>query len=73
LAPPCPNNEKAFVNQTFGKMLDINFNSENLSWQYPHSKSKKALELIDGYLKKLHLNLEIIQKLVGRLNDFLQL
>lgn len=36
----CPQNEKAFTNVTFGKVLGIWFNSKNLSWTLPAETNK---------------------------------
>lgn len=41
LAPDCPNNDKAFTNQTRGTELGFNFNSSPLSWSFPDLKADK--------------------------------
>jgi hypothetical protein len=73
LAPECPKKEKAFVNQTAGKVLGIWFDSKDLTWQYPEEKRVKALQIISKCLKKNKVSLENFQKLLGRLNDFMQM
>ena len=46
LAPDCEKFEKAFTNSTFGKVLGIFFNSENLKWSLPSEKKDKCLRQI---------------------------
>ena len=68
LAPNCPNLEKAFENETKGKVLGIWFDSTDLSWSLPAIKRSKALNAICHSLKNKS-DLLAMQKLVGRLND----
>jgi hypothetical protein len=69
----CAANEKAFENQKIGKVLGIWFDSVSLSWQYPVEKRKKLLLEISKAIQKKKANLEQMQSLMGRLNDFLQM
>jgi hypothetical protein len=69
LAPECPLNDKAFVNQKYGKVLGINFYSESLSWQLPLEKRIKCMNAIEKIIVDGKSDLLSMQKLMGRLND----
>jgi hypothetical protein len=69
LADNCPNNEKAFENKTFGKILGIFFDSSDLTWKLPDEKVQKTLTSIKAALSSHTVDLLSMQKLLGRLND----
>jgi hypothetical protein len=69
LAPNCPNYEKAFENSTYGKILGILFDSEDLTWKLPEEKTYKTILSIKDALSSHTVNLLSMQKLLGRLND----
>ena len=73
LAPDCPNNEKAFSNQTQGRVLGIDFDTSDLTWSYPEEKRVKCLQTIEDVLRKRLVNLLDMQKLMGSLGDLGQL
>jgi hypothetical protein len=73
LAEPCENNDKAFISQTFGKVLGIWFKSENLSWSYPEEKANNILVQINSIISSGVVQLKEMESLMGRLNDFLQM
>jgi hypothetical protein len=69
LAEDCPEKDKAFTNQTSGKVLGIWFDTVSLKWRLPVEKSNKALTAIHDIYKSETVNLLTMQKLLGRLND----
>ena len=69
LAPACPLNDKAFVNEKFGKVLGINFFAKDLTWQLPIEKKIKCINAIEKILDENETDLLSMQKLMGRLND----
>jgi len=73
LAPECPKNEKAFKCKTNGKVLGIIFDTEDLSWSLPKEKIAKTILILDSVLDKGTVDLEVMQELMVRLNDFGQL
>jgi hypothetical protein len=73
LADECPKNEKAFQNQSIGKVLGIWFNAENLSWQYPEEKRVRILVDVKNCISSGRIELKQCESLLGRLNDFLQM
>ena len=73
LAPNCPNRDKAFLNETEGKVLGIIFNSENLTWTMPDDKKERCLKKIQTALESSEVSLLEMQKLMGQLNDAGQL
>ena len=68
LAKNCPNNDKAFVNCTWGKVLGINFDTKTLAWSLPVSKKEKTLQAIKDARENATISLKELQKLMGRLN-----
>jgi hypothetical protein len=70
LAENCPSLDKAFVNSTKGKVLGIWFDSDTLTWSYPSVKRDKLLILIYDVFHSVSADLEDLESLVGRLNDF---
>ena len=73
LAKECPKFEKAFTNSTHGKVLGINFNTVDLTWNLPEDKKRKALECIKFTLNCNNLELLKMQELLGRLNNIAQM
>ena len=73
LAAPCPKMEKAFVNQTAGKVLGIWFDTEKMEWSYPMDKTAEAIQGIHEILASAQVPLGVMQKIMGRLNDVAQL
>jgi hypothetical protein len=64
LAETCKHNEKAFINQTFGKVLGIWFNSENLSWSYPEENAANILSQIKTILSSGSVQLKEMESLM---------
>jgi hypothetical protein len=62
--------EKAFRNQTRGKVLGIWFDTEMLCWKLPIEKKCKALSEIFDMFHDERTTLLKVQKLLGRLNDY---
>jgi hypothetical protein len=73
LAEDCPKAEKAFTNQTRGKVLGILFDSNDLTWSIPSKKLEKCLFLVEKALSEKKLSLLDLQRLHGRLNDICQM
>jgi hypothetical protein len=73
LAPDCPNNEKAFSCEKYGKVLGIYFDTVNLSWKYPNEKKEKIIGRVKFALDGNFLDLKAMQQLLGSLNDFCQM
>ena len=73
LAKNCPNNDKAFVNCTWGKVLGINFDTKTLAWSLPVSKKEKTLQAIKDARENATISLKELQKLMGRLNHVSQM
>ena len=69
LAPNCPNNEKAFCNETFGKVLGIWFDTEILCWSLPEQKRLETLQLVKLAIDNEFLPVLSVQKLLGKLNS----
>ena len=73
LAPDCPLNEKAFRNVKRGRVLGIDFHSEDLSWSLPSEKKERCLRDIQRCLEEGSTSLLEMQKLLGRLSDVCQM
>jgi hypothetical protein len=73
LAPDCPQFEKAFSNSSIGKVLGINFNTENLTWSLPKDKIIKCLNSISNVENKDKVTLLDMQQLMGNLNHVSQM
>lgn len=69
LAEDCPKKDKAFRNQTEGKVLGIWFDSKTMEWTLPTEKAEKALRGICEVYYADVASLLTLQCLVGRLND----
>ena len=73
LAPDCPDFDKGFKHSTYGKVLGVFFNTKDLSWSLPQTKSEKALRAISQALASNSLTVKEFQSLTGRLNDIAQM
>jgi hypothetical protein len=69
LASECPNNEKAFVCKTQGKVLGLFFDSVNLTWKFPDDKYFKYLNFVFDILARDKVSLKDMQSLMGILNN----
>jgi hypothetical protein len=69
LAPDCPNRDKAFTNETSGKVLGIEFNTVDLTWRLPEAKRQKVLRIIGEVQAKEKMDLHEMQVLMGNLNN----
>jgi len=69
LAEDCPKNEKAFSNQTSGKILGIIFDTKDLSWRLPQDKIDTILRKIFDAKTKDFISTNDMQKLAGHLNN----
>ena len=68
LAPECPKKEKAFKNETVGKVLGIEFDTNTLSWRLPEQKIEKILRVINEINSKDEVGLHEMQVLMGNSN-----
>jgi hypothetical protein len=73
LAPNCVKNDKAFTNQTTGKVLGIVFDTNSLTWELPEGKRYKTLVEIKNARESTSIGLKQMQKLMGRLNHVSQM
>jgi hypothetical protein len=73
LADDCDKFEKAFSKSSYGKVLGIYFDLENLLWRFPEEQVDKTLVLIEQILNSNSANLLQMQKLLGRLNYVAQM
>lgn len=73
LAPPCPRNDKAFVNQVRGKVLGVMFDSTDLTWRLSDEKITKCTNCLNKAILSDVSTLRDCQKLLGRLNDIGQM
>jgi hypothetical protein len=73
LADDCEKFEKAFSKSSYGKVLGIYFDLENLVWKFPEEKVEKTLVIIEQTLNSNSVNLLHMQKLMGRLNYVAQM
>ena len=73
LAQPCPRKEKAFCNETSGRVLGIWFNTPDLSWAYPEDKLVPLVRTILAMLEAGTADLKTMQSIMGCLNDVAQL
>ena len=73
LANNCKNKEKAFENETNGVVLGIRFNSTDMTWSLPKNKADKVVKRCLDYTSAKHMDLEQTQKLMGSVNDLIQL
>jgi len=73
LAEPCSRKEKAFINQTSGRVLGIWFDSQDMSWSYPEDKAVPLIRDIHTVRTAMSSSLNQFQKLIGSINDVAQL
>ena len=69
LAPNCLKKEKAFANETCGKVLGIIFNTVTLTWSLPNDIKHMALTAVCDGIQSPNVSLLQLQKLAGRLTD----
>ena len=69
LAKNCENFDKAFGKTKYGKVLGIWFKTSTLEWRLPEEKIFLAEEAIRDIMKNASVNLNQMQKLLGRLNN----
>ena len=69
LAADDPKMEKAFSISQEGKVLGILFKTQNLEWAYPEDKKRRTLQGIEEFLSGEPVDLLMLQKLMGRIND----
>ena len=69
LAENCPAKDKAFCNETSGKVLGIWFDSTDLSWALPQDKKDKTLRAIFDAKNNDLISVLDMQKLLGNLNN----
>jgi len=68
LAEDCPNMDKAFKCSTKGKVLGIEFNTEQLSWKLPDEKRKEYMNLLHETLGQEEVSVKTCQVVLGKLN-----
>jgi hypothetical protein len=73
LAENCPNHEKAFGASTYGIVLGIGFDSENLEWYITKEKAIDLQKCIDEFLARKTCALLDAQTLHGKLTSFGQM
>ncbi len=69
LAQPCPRKDKAFCNETSGRVLGIWFDSSGLSWSYPEDKAIPLIREVLIILEIGEANLKTMQSNMGSIND----
>jgi hypothetical protein len=67
LAEDCPNHEKAFGPSTYGTVLGIQFDSENMEWSVSKVKCESLQIELDNFIQKSSCTLREVQKLHGKL------
>jgi hypothetical protein len=73
LAKECPNNEKAFQNQTRGIVLGIGFDCKKSEWFLPEKKSEKVASACLKVVKTSFMTLKQVQEVMGLVNDLAQM
>lgn len=73
LAQPCPRKDKAFCNETSGRVLGIWFNTLDQSWSYPEDKTVPLIRSILTMLESGAADLEAMQSIMGSINDVAQM
>jgi hypothetical protein len=73
LVTSCPNNDKAFEDETFGTVLGIRFDTVKMLWSISRKKKDTILSRIRPLVCGEYVNLHQVQQLVGSLNDFGQM
>jgi hypothetical protein len=69
LAPECERHEKAFGPTTFGTVLGVNFDSEEMTWSLSAEKEAGIQKEMDEMLARRTCSLLDIQRLHGKLSD----
>jgi hypothetical protein len=73
LAPECPENDKAFTDDTWGTVLGIVFNSETMCWRMPAHKVELLLSTAGDFIAAEWVSLEETQIMAGRVNHLTQM
>jgi hypothetical protein len=73
LAPECPDNEKAFTDDTWGTVLGIVFDTERMCWRMPAHKVEQLLTTAGDFINAGWVCLEETQKIAGRINHLAQM
>jgi hypothetical protein len=73
LAANCPDNDKAFTDETWGTILGIVFDSQLMAWRMPPHKVQELLEAAGNFIAAGMVSLEEAQKLAGRVNHLSQM
>ena len=73
LAESCPNHEKAFGPSTYGTVLGIQFDSENMEWSLNKSKCESLQVDLDEFIDKEACSLKDVQKIHGKLANVAQM
>jgi hypothetical protein len=73
IAEDCPNNEKAFTNQTEGVVLGIRFDTVKQEWSLPKEKADELQRKILWAVHASSMSLKQTQQLLGSLNDLSQM
>jgi hypothetical protein len=73
LAPECPDNDKAFTDDTWGTVLGIVFNSETMCWRMPAHKVEQLLATAGDFIGAGWVSLEETQIMAGRVNHLAQM
>jgi hypothetical protein len=73
LAQPCSRKEKAFCNETSGRVLGIWFDTSDQSWAYPEDKWVPLVREILDMLQAGKADLKKMQSIMGSLNDVAQM
>jgi hypothetical protein len=72
LAADCPDNDKAFTDETRGTILGIVFDLQRTAWRMPSLKVQELLEAAGNFITAGMVSLEEAQKLAGRVNHLSQ-
>ena len=67
LAPDCPDNDKAFRNESSGKVLGIIFECADCSWKLPEDKRIEYMNAVHKSISENCMNIEDCQSLLGKL------
>ena len=70
MAEDCKNQEKAFGPSTYGTVLGIQFDSVAMEWAISKEKELSLQETIDFFLHSKTCTLKQVQKLQGKLANF---
>ena len=68
VAPDCPMKDKAFRNSNTGKVLGIEFRTEDLSWKLPEEKRAEYMNDIHARIHEEETSCQDCQELLGKLN-----